>query len=94
MSPDVSVVMPVYNEAHVIANVVAELKEQGISTTFHYVPLHDSEGGRRFARRPTECPVTIDVSTRLVRLPFYNTLPPAEVERVSEAFVAAVERAS
>ena len=74
--------------------VMAELKEQGISTTFHYVPLHDSEGGRRFARRPTECPVTIDVSTRLVRLPFYNTLPPAEVERVSEAFVAAVERAS
>ena len=74
--------------------VMAELKEQGISTTFHYVPLHDSEGGRRFARRPTECPVTIDVSTRLVRLPFYNTLPPAEVERVAEAFVAAVERAS
>jgi dolichol-phosphate mannosyltransferase len=28
MNPDVSVVMPVYNEAHVIANVVAELKEQ------------------------------------------------------------------
>jgi dTDP-4-amino-4,6-dideoxygalactose transaminase len=74
--------------------VMAELKEQGISTTFHYVPLHDSDGGRRFARRPTECPVTIDVSTRLVRLPFYNTLAPAEVERVAEAFVAAVERAS
>ena len=72
--------------------VMAELKQQGISTTFHYVPLHDSEGGRRFARRPTECPVTVDVSTRLVRLPFFNTLTAQEVERVSAALVAAVER--
>jgi dTDP-4-amino-4,6-dideoxygalactose transaminase len=74
--------------------VMAELKEQGIATTFHYVPLHDSEGGRRFARRPTECPVTVDASARLVRLPFFNTLTEDEVERVAAAFLTAVERAS
>ena len=74
--------------------VMDDLRSQGISTTFHYVPLHDSEGGRRFARRPTECPVTVDASTRLVRLPFFNTLTPAEVERVASAFLAAVQRAS
>jgi dTDP-4-amino-4,6-dideoxygalactose transaminase len=69
-----------------------DLRSEGIATTFHYVPLHDSEGGRRFARRPTECPVTVDASTRLVRLPFFNTLTPDEVERVATSFVAAVER--
>ena len=53
---------------------MGEMREQGIATTFHYVPLHDSDGGRRFAARPTECPVSSDVSARLVRLPFFNTL--------------------
>ena len=35
--------------------VMQELREHGVQATFHYVPLHDSEGGRRFAARPTEC---------------------------------------
>jgi dTDP-4-amino-4,6-dideoxygalactose transaminase len=73
---------------------MGQLREQGIATTFHYVPLHDSDGGRRFAARPTECPVSSDVSSRLVRLPFFNTLAPAEVERVADALVAAVEKAT
>jgi dTDP-4-amino-4,6-dideoxygalactose transaminase len=38
--------------------------------------------------------VSKDVSTRLVRLPFHNSLTPAEVERVAESFVAAVRAAS
>ncbi len=73
--------------------VMATMREQGIATTFHYVPLHDSVGGKRFAARPTECPVTSDVSSRLIRLPFYNTLTPGDVERVAETLVAAVEKA-
>ena len=46
--------------------------------TFHYVPLHSSEAGRKFAARPTECPVTDDISGRLLRLPFYNNLTAAD----------------
>ncbi len=79
-------------DASVRRPVMDDLREQGIATTFHYVPLHDSEGGRRFARRPTECPVTVDASSRLVRLPFFNTLGADEVERVADALVRAVER--
>jgi dTDP-4-amino-4,6-dideoxygalactose transaminase len=74
--------------------VMGTLREQGIATTFHYVTLHDSDGGRRFAARPTECPVSTDVSTRLVRLPFFNTLTEHQVERVATALVEAVEAAS
>lgn len=72
--------------------VMDDLRTDGIATTFHYVPLHDSDGGRRFARRETDCPVTVDASTRLVRLPFFNTLTAEEVDRVATSFVAAVER--
>ncbi|MGZ5399198.1 MAG: dTDP-4-amino-4,6-dideoxygalactose transaminase [Nocardioides sp.] len=81
-------------DAAMRATVMGEMREQGIATTFHYVPLHDSDGGRRFALRPTECPVSSDVSSRLVRLPFFNTLAPADVERVADALVAAVAKAS
>ena len=42
--------------------------------TFHYLPLHTSDAGRTFAARPTECPVSEDISGRLLRLPFYNNL--------------------
>ena len=49
--------------------------------TFHYVPLHSSTAGA-LRRRPTACPVTDDVSGRLLRLPFYNNLTDAEIDRV------------
>jgi len=64
--------------------VMARLREEGIYTTFHYVPLHSSDGGRRFAAREVDCPVTTDVSGRLLRLPFHNNVPEADATRVVE----------
>jgi dTDP-4-amino-4,6-dideoxygalactose transaminase len=58
--------------------LIAHLKAQGILSVFHYVPLHLSEMGRRFGGQPGECPVTEDVSDRLLRLPFYNDLDEAD----------------
>jgi dTDP-4-amino-4,6-dideoxygalactose transaminase len=57
--------------------------------TFHYVPLHSSPGGRRFAARPTECPVTNDIAGRLIRLPFHNQLKSTDIDRVVETFLRA-----
>lgn len=67
-----------------------ELREEGIQATFHYVPLHSSPGGRRFGEGMAHCPVTDDVSGRLLRLPFYNTLTEADLDRVCETFVASL----
>jgi len=67
--------------------LIAHLKEQGILSVFHYVPLHLSAMGRRFGGRPGDCPVTEDVSDRLLRLPFYNDLLGTDQERV----IAAIE---
>jgi dTDP-4-amino-4,6-dideoxygalactose transaminase len=69
--------------------VLAAMRAAGVMGTFHYVPLHSAPGGRRFAARPTDCPVTDDVSGRLIRLPFHNALAPAEVERTVETLLAA-----
>lgn len=54
--------------------LIAHLKSRGILSVFHYLPLHLSEMGQRFGGKPGHCPVTEDVSDRLLRLPFYNDL--------------------
>ena len=39
--------------------------------------------------RDTECPVSQDVSDRLLRLPFHNNLSDAELDRVVTVFLEA-----
>jgi dTDP-4-amino-4,6-dideoxygalactose transaminase len=70
--------------------VLGSMRERGVQATFHYVPLHSSDAGSRFAARPTECPVTDDISGRLVRLPFSNDLTEDECDRVAATFLDSV----
>jgi dTDP-4-amino-4,6-dideoxygalactose transaminase len=58
------------------------LKERGILSVFHYLPLHLSDMGQKFGGVPGDCPVTEDLSDRLVRLPFYTTLTSDDQARV------------
>lgn len=62
--------------------LIAWLKAHGILSVFHYLPLHLSDMGRRFGGREGDCPVTEDVSDRLLRLPFYNELTESEQESI------------
>jgi dTDP-4-amino-4,6-dideoxygalactose transaminase len=68
--------------------LITHLKQRGILAVFHYLPLHLSEMGQRFGGRPSNCPVTEDVSDRLLRLPFYNTLTESDQMEVIEAIQA------
>ena len=61
------------------------LKENGISAVFHYLPLHQSEMGRKLGGEQYHCPVTEDMSDRLVRLPFFNDISKEELAAVTEA---------
>jgi dTDP-4-amino-4,6-dideoxygalactose transaminase len=54
--------------------LIEHLKSHGILAVFHYLPLHLSEMGRKFGGQPGDCPVTEDISDRLLRLPFYIEL--------------------
>lgn len=62
--------------------LISHLKEAGISAVFHYLPLHSSEMGLRLGGRLGECPVTEDLSDRLLRLPFFTDLTEADQVRV------------
>lgn len=74
-------------------HVLTAMHADGIGSTFHYVPLHSSPHGRRVAAREVACPVTDDLSGRLLRLPFFNELTDAEIDRVVDSFLRAVESA-
>jgi dTDP-4-amino-4,6-dideoxygalactose transaminase len=71
--------------------VLEHMRASGVQPTFHYVPLHSSQGGRMVAAKPTSCPVTDDISGRLLRLPFYNNLDDGDAERVV-TFLAGLAR--
>jgi dTDP-4-amino-4,6-dideoxygalactose transaminase len=68
--------------------LLTALKSQGIGSVFHYLPLNVSPMGRRFGGEPGQCPVTEDVSARLLRLPFYYDLTEAQQRRVVDAVQA------
>jgi dTDP-4-amino-4,6-dideoxygalactose transaminase len=65
--------------------LISYLKEQGILSVFHYLSLHLSPMGQQFGGKSGDCPVTEDVSDRLVRLPFYNDLTQEDQNQVIEA---------
>jgi len=52
--------------------LVQHLAEREILAVFHYLPLHLSEYGMQFGGQVGDCPVTEDISDRLLRLPFFN----------------------
>jgi dTDP-4-amino-4,6-dideoxygalactose transaminase len=68
--------------------LIEHLKARGILSVFHYLPLHLSEMGRQFGGKEGDCPVTEDVSDRLLRLPFYNTLSETEQATIVDAIIA------
>ncbi len=66
---------------------IAYLRECGIYSVFHYLPLHLSDMGRKFGGQPGDCPVTERVSDQLVRLPFHNSLTSSDLEMVVDAIM-------
>lgn len=65
--------------------LIEHLREREILAVFHYQPLHLSKVGLEFGGRRGQCPVTEDVSDRLLRLPFYTQMSRDEQEAVLEA---------
>jgi dTDP-4-amino-4,6-dideoxygalactose transaminase len=66
-------------------SVLAHLKSDGISCIFHYVPLHSSPAGKRYARVSGALSITEDLSERLVRLPLWIGLSEEQQTRVARS---------
>jgi dTDP-4-amino-4,6-dideoxygalactose transaminase len=59
---------------------IAHLKDADVLAVFHYLPLHLSEYASRWGGKQGDCPVTEDVSDRLVRLPFFTAMTEEQQE--------------
>ena len=66
------------------SRVIADLKRQGVSAVFHYVPLHSAPYGVKHSRHHGSMAHTDALSERLLRLPLWVGLAPQQ-EQVLDA---------
>jgi len=62
--------------------LINSLKENGVGSAFHYIPLHSAPAGIKFGRFNGEDKYTTAESEKLLRLPMYYGLTDDEVEKV------------
>ena len=68
--------------------LIAWLKERGVASVFHYVPLHSAPAGVKFGRFHGEDVYTTRESERLMRLPMFYNLDLEDAEKVAELLLA------
>ena len=64
--------------------LIGFLKEKGVLSVFHYVPLHSAPAGIKYGRFHGEDKYTTKESERLVRLPMFYTLTADQTEYIAE----------
>lgn len=72
------------NSAEVRAALWGHLKEAGIQSTTHYVPLHSAPAGVKYGKISGSMKVTDDLSHRLLRLPMFADLSAEDADLVLE----------
>lgn len=65
--------------------LIEYLREQGINSLFHYVPLHSSLAGRKYGVFSGEDVYTTQESNRLIRLPMYYGLSVEDITNIVSA---------
>ena len=63
------------------AEVISQLKQAGIGTSVHWMPLHMHPYYReKFGHKPSDCPCAASLYPELISLPLYPDLTAGEVE--------------
>ncbi len=73
------------------AQFMAELKQRGVGTSVHFIPLHLHPYYRKtFGYRPQDFPVAYHAYQQVVSLPIYSRMCDSDVARVVEAVLETV----
>lgn len=67
------------------SNFIEKMSKEGISTVFHYVPLHSSPAGLNFGHFFRDDIFTTVESERLVRLPLWYGMTELDLEKIISA---------
>ncbi|MBX2879303.1 MAG: dTDP-4-amino-4,6-dideoxygalactose transaminase [Granulosicoccus sp.] len=65
------------------SQLIEYLARYGILAVFHYVPLHSAPAGKRFGKLVGDDVYTTTESDRLLRLPLYYGLLPAQISTIT-----------
>ncbi|RZM81178.1 dTDP-4-amino-4,6-dideoxygalactose transaminase [Pseudoalteromonas rubra] len=68
--------------------LIAHLKECGVTSVFHYIPLHSTAAGQMFSRFNGEDRYTTKESEVLLRLPLYYSLSDENVELIIDSVLS------
>tara|TARA_Y100001980_G_C14555406_1_gene343841 strand:+ start:5567 stop:6712 length:1146 start_codon:yes stop_codon:yes gene_type:complete len=60
------------------------LNKNKINSVFHYIPLHKSTMSKKFGWDRSKCPITIEISERIIRLPMFYNLKMKKIEYIVE----------
>ena len=71
-------------DMEVRTKLIHYLREKGICSVFHYIPLHTAPAGKKFGRFAGEDRYTTKESEKLLRLPMFYNLDMKDVEYVTE----------
>jgi dTDP-4-amino-4,6-dideoxygalactose transaminase len=74
--------------------LLESLKQLNINAIFHYIPLHSSPAGMRYGRVHGSMDNTDSLSGRLLRMPMYNYIDDAKIQRVIESVTSLVKKYS
>ncbi|HEB75225.1 MAG TPA: DegT/DnrJ/EryC1/StrS family aminotransferase [Nitrospirae bacterium] len=68
---------------------IEELKERGVGTSVHFIPLHIHPYYRdTYGYKPEDFPVAYETYRRIISLPIYPRMTDGDVERVVDAVVS------
>lgn len=66
---------------------VSFLRKNGITATFHFLPLHVSPMGQKMGGKAGDCPVAESIAARLLRLPLYPGLSSREQKKIIQTIL-------
>lgn len=66
------------------SKLIEHLKQNNISSVFHYVPLHSAPAGKKFGRFEGQDKFTTCESERIIRLPIYYGLDSVSVKKICQ----------
>ncbi len=65
-------------------NMITTLREKGVQSVFHYIPLHTSPMGKELGCDRANLPITEEYADRLLRLPMHAELTESDVAMIIE----------
>jgi len=74
------------------SDVLETFQANDICSVFHYVPLHSTPAGRRYARTHGTLKVTNSLSSQLIRLPLWTDITDQQQNRVIAVLKKAIEK--